>query len=56
MLVDFRMENIRSVILDDFKRALAWTGALASALDPDSIDGEEPHRTFDFKTEELLMK
>ncbi|MGC2668611.1 MAG: hypothetical protein WA220_05450 [Candidatus Nitrosopolaris sp.] len=53
MLVDFRKENIRNVILDDFKRALAWTGALASNLDPGSVD-DEPHRTFDFDSDKLL--
>jgi hypothetical protein len=53
MLVDFRKENIRNVILDDFKRALAWTGALASNLDPGSVD-DEPQRTFDFDSEKLL--
>ena len=54
MLVDFNKENLRHVILDDFSRALAWTGMLAPAVDNSLDDEEEPHRTFDFDTEDLL--
>lgn len=54
MLVDFKKENVRKVILDDFTRALAWTGMLASSVDNSPDDKEEPHRTFDFHTDELL--
>jgi hypothetical protein len=51
---DFKKENVRKVILDDFSRALAWTGMLASSVDNSPDDEEEPHRTFDFRTDELL--
>jgi hypothetical protein len=54
ILVDFKMENVRKVILHDFSRALAWTGMLASSVDNTPDDEEEPHRTFDFRTDELL--
>jgi hypothetical protein len=54
MLVDFKKENVRKVILDDFTRALAWTGALATGVDSNLDDEEEPHRTFDFHSDELL--
>ena len=48
MLVDFNKENLRHVILDDFSRALDWTGMLASAVDNSLDDEEEP------QTEELV--
>jgi len=54
MLVDFKKENVRKVILDDFSRVLAWTGMLESSVDNTPDDEEEPHRTFDFRTDELL--
>ena len=54
MLVDFKTENVRKVILDDFSRTLAWTGMLASGVDSSLDDEEEPNRTFDFHTDELI--
>jgi hypothetical protein len=46
--------NVHGVILSDFDRALAWTGMLASRVDNSIDDDEEPGRTFDFDTDELL--
>jgi hypothetical protein len=50
--------NVHGVILDDFDRALAWTEMLASRVDNstdyDTDYEEEPRRTFDFDTEDLL--
>ena len=53
-LVDYKTENVRKVILDDFSRTLAWTGMLASRVEDKPGDEEEPHRTFDFHTDDLL--
>jgi len=54
-LVNFKKENVRKVILYDFSRTLAWTGMLASRVEDSLDDEEEPHRTFDFHTDDLLM-
>ena len=53
-LVNFKKGNVRKVILDDFSRTLAWTGMLATRVEDSLDDEEEPHRTFDFHTDDLL--
>jgi hypothetical protein len=53
-LVDYKTENVRKLILDDFNRTLAWTGMLASRVENSLDDEEEPHRTFDFHIDDLL--
>jgi hypothetical protein len=46
--------NVHGRILGDFDGALAWTGMLASRVENRPEDEEEPHRTFDFDTDNLL--
>jgi hypothetical protein len=53
-LVDTTDDRVRGNILGDFDRALTWTGMLAHDVYKSQDVKEEPHRTFDFDTEELL--
>lgn len=51
-LIDvFKLQEAQIAVKDDFRRAWAWTGTLASNIDEKE---DVPHRTFEFDINELL--